>query len=61
MRATAIGEAENAYLKLLEEQLLTASGERLERLRKHGEGEKRLLVDLIWPVRGSFEGIELEK
>ncbi|RKP57049.1 hypothetical protein D7Z26_03420 [Cohnella endophytica] len=34
---------------------------RLEQLNKQGEGERKLLADIIWPVRGSFEGIELEK
>ncbi|MFC5469057.1 hypothetical protein ACFPPD_10010 [Cohnella suwonensis] len=52
---------EKAYFQLLENQMRKASGTRLEQLRKQGEGERKLLVELIWPVRGSFEGIILEK
>ncbi|QMV44384.1 hypothetical protein [Cohnella cholangitidis] len=38
-----------------------AQGMRLEQLKKQGEGERKLLVDIIWPVRKSFHGITLEK
>ncbi|MFC5404435.1 hypothetical protein [Cohnella soli] len=54
-------EGQQAYEKLLEQQKKTASGTRLEQLNKQGEGERKLLVDILWPVRGSFEGIVLEK
>ncbi|WP_372629059.1 hypothetical protein [Cohnella sp.] len=53
--------ADREYEDLLEEQKDSASGARLELLQKHGEGERKLLVDVVWPVRQSFSGIVLEK
>jgi len=54
-------EAEREYLHLLESEIKHATGARLEQLRKQGEGERKLLVEIIWPVRRSFKGITLEK
>jgi len=53
--------AEREYNQLLEEQISQASGMRLEQLKKQGEGERKLLVDIVWPVRKSLKGITLEK
>ncbi len=53
--------AEQAYKKLLEKQIQGASGARLELLMNQGEGERKLMIDIIWPVRKSFDGITLEK
>jgi len=49
------------YERLLEEQIRTASGARLEWLSKQDEGERKLMVDVVWPVRKTFKGIVLEK
>ncbi|MFC5469266.1 hypothetical protein ACFPPD_11090 [Cohnella suwonensis] len=54
-------EGELEYEKLLERQKLTAKGARLEQLNKQSEGERKLLTEIVWPVRRSFEGIVLEK
>ncbi|WP_135553387.1 hypothetical protein [Paenibacillus cymbidii] len=54
-------EGEIEYEKLLERQKRTATGARLEQLNKQAEGERKLLTEIIWPVRHSFEGIVLEK
>lgn len=53
--------AELEYFRLLEVQISQASGMRLEQLKKQGEGERKLLVDIVWPVRKSLKGITLEK
>ncbi|MFC5531757.1 hypothetical protein [Cohnella yongneupensis] len=50
---------ELAYGKFLKEQQRSSSGMRLEMLKKHGPGERKLL-ELLWSVFKSFEGIELE-
>jgi hypothetical protein len=49
------------YMKLLEGQIKQASGMRLEQLRKQGEGEKKLVEDILLPVLKSTKGIILEK
>ncbi|WEK55702.1 MAG: hypothetical protein P0Y55_06560 [Candidatus Cohnella colombiensis] len=48
------------YEKFLAEQIKAATGMRLEMLKKHGAGEKKLLLDILWPVFKSFNGIILE-
>ncbi|RED60437.1 hypothetical protein [Cohnella lupini] len=57
----SISEAEYEYQKLLDEQKSQATGMRLVQLQQQGEGERKLLVDIIWPVRKSYKGITLEK
>ncbi|WP_239615926.1 hypothetical protein [Cohnella mopanensis] len=42
------------------EQKRTANGRRLEMLSKNLSGEMQLLKEVLWPVIGSFEGIEME-
>jgi hypothetical protein len=54
-------EVEREYKQLLEEQIRHATGMRLEQLQKQGEGERKFLVEILWPVRKSFKGIILEK
>ncbi|WP_373229714.1 hypothetical protein [Cohnella sp.] len=44
----------------MEEQKRQASGMRLEMLNKQGEGEKKLLVDIVLPVLRSTKGLILE-
>jgi hypothetical protein len=51
---------ESMYEKLLEEQKRQATGMRLEMLEKHGEGERKLLVDVVLPVLKTTEGLILE-
>jgi hypothetical protein len=53
--------AELEYRNLLETQIKQATGMRLEQLQKQGEGEHKLMVEIVWPVRKTFEGIILEK
>ncbi len=53
--------ADKEYETLLEEQRNMASGPRLELLQKHGEAERKLLINIVWPVRQSFKGLILEK
>jgi len=53
--------AEKEYFSMLEQQKKLASGARLELLEKHGEGERKLLIEIVWPVRKSFKGLTLEK
>ncbi len=50
---------EIAYRKFMQEQLRNASGMRLEMLKKHGAGEKKLL-EVLWSVFKSFDGFVLE-
>lgn len=52
---------EKEYKQLLDDQMSQASGMRLEQLKKQGEGERKLLMDIIWPVRKTFKGLILEK
>jgi hypothetical protein len=47
---------EREYKQLLEEQIRHATGMRLEQLQKQGEGERKFLVEILWPVRKSFLG-----
>ncbi|WP_027084947.1 MarR family transcriptional regulator [Cohnella panacarvi] len=47
------------YQKFLQEQIRNASGMRLEMIKKHGVGEKKLL-ELLWSVFRSFDGFVLE-
>lgn len=49
-----------AYAKLMDEQRRHAAGMRLEQLKKHSAGEKKLLETVVWPVLKSFEGVILE-
>ncbi len=49
------------YQNLLETQIKKASGMRLELLQKQDVGERKLIVEIIWPVRKTLEGITLEK
>lgn len=49
------------YEKLLKEQMKRATGMRLEQLKKHGEGERKLVEDILLPVLKSTKGIILEK
>jgi hypothetical protein len=51
---------ESMYEKLLEEQKRQATGMRLEMLEKQGEGERKLLVDVVLPVLKTTEGLILE-
>jgi hypothetical protein len=53
--------AEREYKVFLEEQMSHATGMRLELLKKQGEGERMLLVDILWPIRKTFKGLILEK
>ena len=48
------------FEKFLQEQMISAQGARLERLKKDMTGTKKLLQELIWPVLKSFDGIILE-
>jgi hypothetical protein len=56
----SISLVEREYNKLLEAQMRHATGMRLEQFKKQGEGERKLLIDIFWPVRKTFEGIILE-
>lgn len=56
-----MSDSEKAYERLIEQQKKSATGMRLEHLINHGEGERRLLTEIIWPVRGTYDGIVLEK
>lgn len=47
------------YQKFMQEQLREAGGTRLEMLKKHGAGERKLL-ELLWSVFKSFDGFVLE-
>ena len=51
---------EQEYEKLLIQQRNSASGTRLELLKKDMVGEKKMLKELIWPVFNSFDGFILE-
>ncbi|MFC5405163.1 hypothetical protein [Cohnella soli] len=51
---------EEAYRKLMEEQLRTASGQRLEMLKKNREGTKKLLEVVVWPSLRSCDSLVLE-
>ncbi len=57
----AESSAEREYKQLLNEQMRHATGMRLEQLKKQGEGERKLLVDVLWPIHKSLKGIILEK
>lgn len=48
------------YERLLEEQKKQATGMRLEMLNKQGEGERKLVVDIVLPVVKTIKGIILE-
>lgn len=48
------------YERLLEEQKRNASGMRLEMLKKQGEGERRLVADILLPVLETTSGLILE-
>ncbi len=48
------------YEKFLAGQIASASGQRLEMLKKNMVGTKRLLEVVIWPALRSFEGVILE-
>jgi hypothetical protein len=51
---------EAEFAKFHEEQCRTASGQRLEQLKKDLTGEKKLLSTVLWPVLKSFEGLIME-
>jgi hypothetical protein len=51
---------ETEFNKFYEAQCRSASGQRLEQLRKELTGEKKLLSSVLWPVFKSFEGLTLE-
>jgi hypothetical protein len=48
------------FAKFHEEQCRTASGQRLEQLRKDLTGEKKLIGTVVWPVLKSFDGLTME-
>lgn len=50
---------EQEYEKFVSDQSRHANGMRSELLKKHGAGERKLL-ELLWAVFRSFEGLELE-
>lgn len=50
---------EEDYAKFLRQQMEQATGMRLEMLKKHGAGEKKLL-ETLWTIFKSFEGFVLE-
>jgi len=54
-----MSEFEAAFAKFLKEQQATANPRRLERLNGDLTGEKKLL-EVLWQVFGSFDGITLE-
>lgn len=51
---------ENEYSLFLEAQRHSASGQRLEQLKKDLTGEKKLLKDVLWPVLKSFDDLIME-
>lgn len=51
---------EEAFASFWEQQIRKAEGQRREMLEKDLSGTKLLLEKVLWPVLGSFEGIELE-
>jgi len=51
---------ENEFDRYLEEQKKTASGQRAEMLHRNLAGTKLLFENLLLPVFGSFDGMEME-
>ncbi|MBW5446703.1 hypothetical protein GE107_11585 [Cohnella sp. CFH 77786] len=51
---------EDEFDRLLEEQIRTAEGQRLDMLRKDKTGEKKLFCEALRPVLHSLEGIVLK-
>lgn len=51
---------EQEWEKFVQSQRRTASGNRLERLKKNLVGEKKMFKEALWPVFRSFEGFSLE-
>jgi hypothetical protein len=51
---------EDAFSDFLEGQRRSASGQRLELLKKDMTGEKKLIKEVLWPVFKTFDGLSLE-
>ncbi|MFC5469786.1 hypothetical protein ACFPPD_13715 [Cohnella suwonensis] len=51
---------EKEFERYFEEQIRAASGRRLEMLRRNLTGEIRLLKEVVWPVIGTLDGLEME-
>lgn len=51
---------EKQFAEYFNEQKRTASRRRLEMLNKNLSGEIQLLKEVLWPVIGSFDGLEME-
>jgi hypothetical protein len=53
-------EFEDAWAEFVERETRSATGKRLERLKKDLVGEKKLFSEVLWPIFQSFEGFSLE-
>lgn len=51
---------EKLFEVYLNEQKRSANGRRLEMLQRNLTGEIKLLKEVLWPVLGSFDGLEME-
>lgn len=51
---------EKLFELYLNEQKRSANGRRLEMLQRNLTGEIKLLKEVLWPVLGSFDGLEME-
>jgi hypothetical protein len=51
---------EQKWADFVEREIRSATGKRLERLKKDLVGEKKLFSEVLWPIFQSFDGFSLE-